>query len=112
MSLLSKEERANGSPSHNTNQSADPLLQFWLFWSSLGSVCFQIRKADWVASYRQSKRIVLFHKRIPLFPVLAQINARVHKKETPPDTPPRTDAVTPFSLKHPERTGLTRKIGK
>lgn len=40
----------------------------------------QIRKADWVASYRQSKRIVLLPERIPLFPVLAQIIARVHKK--------------------------------
>jgi len=44
-----------------------------------------------------------------LSPVLAQIITSVHKKAQTM----RTDAIIPFSPKHPpERTGLTRKIGQ
>lgn len=66
-STLSEGQRANHSlscnMSHITDQSPDPPLQLTLLlgcsWGHFASV-LQIRKAAWVALFKQSKRIILF----------------------------------------------------
>lgn len=70
----------------------------------------QIRRAAWVASYRWSRRVILLPRGILLSSTSTNNHQRPQKKN--PDATVRTDAVIPFSLKHPERTGLTRKIGQ
>lgn len=68
----------------------------------------QMRRAAWVASYRQSKRIILLPTGI-----LSSISRNNHRRpQRNPNATVRGDAVILFSLKHPERTGLTRKIGQ
>lgn len=101
-STLSKGQRANHSLSRNmsdiTNESSDPPLQLALLrgcsWGHSASM-LKIRKAAWVASYKWSKRIILFSRGIS-FSSISTNNDQHPQKRTF-----RTDEVIPFSLKCP-----------